>query len=1128
MARFFLLQLVLLFVLSGACFSQQTPIFRNFDVKDGMVHSYITAVTQDSKGFIWVGTSEGLHRFDGSTFKYFEPPTSSASFSSSSITSIYAHSLKNKVFIGYQGGNLSVYDLSTGLFSNYKLGEDENQSRRINSITYIDQSKVLIGVSGPSTLYTFNIDDSSIQEHKIKVNGHDDLIARTIRSIMIAKDQRVWISTDKGLLKSNKEINRFELIDTNGLNGVDLNNLNALSCIDSNSFLLTTSKSILIYNQITQEFKDITPIQYKDIEINTHIQDGYGNIWVATSSLGLLKFNLNENTFSQYKYSALQKNDIQSNNVLALYASSQEPIIWVGTDKGLSYFALKANPFKHFVPLKNNNEAIDDSFGLLQASNGDFWIIGRDSLYYSQGLERKFTSIKKTTPHFGALADRRVFNVVEDSNKNLWFATSDGLILYDYTVKRIFVFKIAGATPLIIKTHNYFRGISPYNNTLWLSTGAGFCSFDIVSRTFNTYPPPPDFNTERQYRHTYEILYDPDGYVWLEGRTSGAYRFNLKTQDYSHYTNNPADSTTIGSNGILSFCRDSKGDIWISSFFNGISRFNKKTNNFTRFSYADGLPSKTVYGIIEDKNGNLWMSTNKGVSKYNPSTGKFYNFNYFDGLNIYEFNSSSFTHSKNGDMFFGGIGGIVRFNPIEISEVFDPPTVYITDFYIQNKEVAVISKILNNQSILFRDQIELAYQKTTISFDITLLNYLYPHRSGFAWKLKDYENDWRIARPAENSISYTNLPPGTYDLWVKTTANFTNWSQEKKLIRIIITPPWWMNAWFKAVVILLIAIGILSFYSIRIHFLKKQKKHLNSLVQEKTEELKSLNESLEENNSEISAQNEELERHRYYLEDQVNERTTQLKLALLRAEESDRLKSAILSNMSHEVRTPLNAIVSYARFIEDESFQCTERKEFASIILQNSNTLLTLIDNIIELSRFQSENQTLVNETFYLNDLLRETLDECSKQRSLVVNCISEYTENDKFQLRTDRLKIRNTIKNLLSNAFKYTEKGHVRLGYKILTKESLSYEFNQNIDSESNRFVLFYVEDTGVGIAAEKCEVIFDLFTKGDEQSHKIYEGLGLGLTVCKMSVEMLGGSMWLKSFPSKGSVFYFFLPIN
>ncbi len=1107
--------------------SQVKPVFHNFSIENGLTHSNITAITEDNLGFVWIGTTEGLHRFDGKNFRVFEETSGGNTIPTNQISYLFSPVNQNFILIGCVEGNLSVYNLQTGLFANHKLMTlASGEEGKVTAIASLGESSFLIGTSVPARLFVFNLKVSTFKEIGISVASNGTNALTAINHILIDGQHSVWLSTNIGLVRGDSSLARFDRVEGSNQFTSSPIGIMAATSLDSENLLLTTTSGILRYSINRREFSESTPRNFPRTIINTHIQDSKGNIWIATRSSGLLCYRPKQNTYTQYRYTPSNRNAIPNNYITTLFFSGREVTVWVGTQGGFSFFGLDVNPFSHYTPMLRGNDVIEDNFGMLKTSTGSIWIHGPTTLYYADSIGGIFKTVNQNPFTIDGLIGRTVTKIWEDSQKKLWFATSNGLVEFNPITNSSRSYTIQPGKE-VGRYGNFFTSCHHYNDTLWISTGSGFCSFSLTERKFTTYPPIVENGNGDRLLAIRDIVYEPGGYVWIGVNLKGVYRYNLTTNKYKHYTNNPSDSTSLSSNSFVSFFRDRGNNIWVATYYLGINRFNPERNTFTRYTKKEGLPSNTVYGIMQDPKQNLWMSTNKGISRFDQANHQFYNFDFFDGIFIYEFNMKSFCQTIDGTMMFGGVGGIVSFDPLQIKELTTPPDFYVTSIYIQNHEVLATSDILGNLSIIFRDRIDLKYQKATISFDVTLLNFLYPQRSGFAWKLTSYDKEWNIARPNQTAISYTNLPPGKYELHLKSTVNSRLWSAEKKVLTINVIPPWWLSIWFKIVLIASVALGIPMFYTLRIQYLKKQREHLNQLVAEKTEELKALNESLEESNAEITAQNEELEKHRHYLEDIVDERTHQLKSALLKAEESDKLKTAILSNMSHEVRTPLNAIVGYTKLINDESTNSQERSNYTDVILHSSQTLLTLIDNIIELSRFQSENYFVNPEWFNPNGLINTIAGEFAKRLSFDVQLITDFTGDNDYMLFADKQKIGSTITNLLSNAIKYTEKGYVKVGYRQVDRNVLENEYGLKFTSNSELFMLFYVEDTGYGISPNKCEVIFDLFTKGEDYGHKLYEGLGLGLTVCKISVELMGGTIWLKSEPCKGSTFYFIVPI-
>ena len=384
--------------------------------------------------------------------------------------------------------------------------------------------------------------------------------------------------------------------------------------------------------------------------------------------------------------------------------------------------------------------------------------------------------------------------------------------------------------------------------------------------------------------------------------------------------------------------------------------------------------------------------------------------------------------------------------------------------------------------------------------------------------LSGYDPDWIVAGD-HRTATYKNLKPGKYTFMVLGSNNDGIWSSSQKTLQIIVNPPFWQTWFFRVASIILLLGLIFLVFSWRLKSIRREKRKLEKLVKERTTELREVNVKLEEQSEELISQNEELKQNQEQLslyKDQLEElvinRTSELEKAKNKAEESDRLKSAFLANMSHEIRTPLNAITGFTGLFDDPDIDAETRTTYHNIIQSNTDSLLRLIDDILDLSTIEA-NQLIVKYTLFAPlKVFQEIFQQFQPQ---VTESVEFYLKLDKDSTSTiinsDEQRFRQILSNLVSNAFKFTESGSIEMGF-----------YN-----DSHNKVVFYVKDTGIGIPKKEQKNIFNPFTKIEETT-RLFRGVGLGLAICKQLTELLGGKMWIESEPGKGSTFFFTQPLS
>jgi len=308
------------------------------------------------------------------------------------------------------------------------------------------------------------------------------------------------------------------------------------------------------------------------------------------------------------------------------------------------------------------------------------------------------------------------------------------------------------------------------------------------------------------------------------------------------YKNNPNDPNSLSRNIASAIYEDKAGNFWIGTHGGGLNKFDRHSESFTHFNISDGLPNEVIYGILEDDNGYLWISTNKGLSRFNPNvSGKaaFKNFDISDGLQSNEFNNGSFFKSKNGELFFGGVNGFNSFFPKSINVNKYLPPVVFTDFKIFNKSVDVNPDSILKKTIAYTNHIELDYDQSVFSIEFSALNYTHSEKNQFKYKLVGFDKDWTLTNADRRFVTYTNLEPGEYEFLVLASNNDGIWNENNASLKITILPPFWLSWWFRFAIFVILAGIILAWHTHRLNKVEKQNIILEKEVSRRTQELES-------------------------------------------------------------------------------------------------------------------------------------------------------------------------------------------------------------------------------------------------------------------------------------------------
>ncbi len=655
---------------------------------------------------------------------------------------------------------------------------------------------------------------------------------------------------------------------------------------------------------------------------------------------------------------------------------------------------------------------------------------------------------------------------------------------------------------------------------LWLSTAGGIGRFDPQSgRSVNYFPSLGN----KMGNAVLSTLGAPDGTVWVNPPSdtrSGLLRLDPKTGRFTQYLPVAGDSTSIsssqvqfiypgrsgglwvtfpgggvdylppGENRFVHFLRnefyadwwedvvveDSRGRVWAPTLQNGLYRIEPESGVTAHYADGSGLASPKIYSVLEDAAGLLWLSTGLGVSRFDPESGSISNFDKKDGLLSVDFSGDPFRDSR-GYLYFSGAQGINVYRPEYFFRDTTPPGVVLTGFYIDGAPVKTNDESrLLSRPIYETTSIQLAHHQNNLKFTFAAPHFARPEDITFAVMLEGWDEGWKHIGNLRN-WSYIGLPPGNYTFRIKAANADGIWNETAASVRLSIAPPWWKTGWATAMYVLL----VLSFlYYLWETGQRKQRRKL------------------------------ELEQQKLAQQQQVNEQLRRV----------DQLKDQFLANTSHELRTPLNGIIGLTESLVDTFDKTPSEKTRADLemVVASGKRLANLVNDILDFSKLKTKNLELKRKPVDIGviaDLVLRFSEPLLSGKALQL--INEIPPGLPPVLG-DENRLQQVLYNLVGNAIKFTEKGYVKIGIRPAAEEA---------EKEEPGNVVIFVEDTGIGIPADKFELIFQSFEQADASAAREYGGAGLGLSITKQLVELHGGQVWVESEVGKGSCFFFSLPL-
>ncbi len=1116
MRRCFLLLFFLgIFFFDG---NSQNESFRFNRLSDNtnLSQSWVRCFYQDDTGFIWVGTSNGLNRFDGLEFKkLFGNSDNEINFGNTAVNSLIKKNT-NEFWIATDVGAYYYNYIEETLHSYSEAGQ-------LPVLVIFEDSAHNTWFGSSAGLYKKNPTQNKIIKYTHQLGNPSGISSNYINTLFEDSNHHIWIGTKQGLLLYNKTSDSFKRYLLPGEKD-DSSSRDILTiCEDKNQRMWfgTAQNGIFvaensIVDAINPSYRKIADGQVVDLLI-----DRRNNLWIGHGSgEGLEIISLdNISTTDDFKTTHLKKipddpTSLSDNSIYTIFEDKTGDI-WIGTfGSVINYYSARSKQFRVVEESFSQNQSIRNNLVNVFLEEEEYLWIGTEG-----GLDR-YNKITGQYSHFEydsnnpkSLAANPIFALLKDSRGNLWVGTwAGGLNLFDYQTETFKRF-LPDGTPGALSNANVFSIFEDSRQNLWIGTiGGGLNLYNYTTGLFSHYmhdPNDPQSINANEIDHIHE---SSDGKLYIS-----AYRaleeFDYQNNNFKHIFQYNSGESKNKNTSIISSFEDSNNNIWIATN-NGLDVIDNSNRLKAHYSTKDGLPDNTIQAILEDNIGNLWIGTNKGLSRfidgiYLPADPVFNNFLIYDGLSGNEFKKRSAYKNKDGLFYFGTSKGYTQFYPNSINFNSIKPPVVITDVLVLEKsdkkkgrkQYKQIDGNLNHIA-----EIELPYHNSDFIINYAALNYLNPKKNQYQFKLDGYDNDWKLVEN-QQSATYTNISPGEYTFMVQGTNNDGVWSSSIKSLKIIIHPPWWDTIIFKLILILIVILSVYFIFRFRLAIVKKQKVLLQLKVDERTCELSEKNILLKNNQEKIATQNKELSNHRNHLEQLVKNRTAELEKAKLKAEDSDRLKSAFLANMSHEIRTPLNAIVGFSSLLKEKSITEEDQDMYINIIDNNSESLMVLINDILDISLIDANQLKLNSGLFNAHSILSEieSTFKLKNTKQLEIKFVNNNETKGLF-LYNDSVRFSQVINNLISNAYKYTDQGSIRFGYKII-----------------NNKVRFFVSDSGIGIEKEDQQNIFNHFYKIETENNKLYRGVGIGLSITKKLVEMMGGKIQLESEINVGSTFFF-----
>jgi signal transduction histidine kinase/ligand-binding sensor domain-containing protein/CheY-like chemotaxis protein/AraC-like DNA-binding protein len=1042
------------------------PTFRHLTIADGLSQNSVSAILQDTRGFMWFGTKDGLNRYDGHNFLVFRhDPSDPASISDSDITALF-EDRDGRLWVGTRTGGLNRYDRDRERFRRHGGGFGAT----VSAIAQDGAGDLWVGTDGAGLL-RLRRSEAGRADGKWERFTHDpadptSLGNDRVHALLVDGRGTLWAGTRAGLDRLDAGSRGFTRYTSERGSPVQLIDTSIFALLedDEGGLWMGSTPGISVLDAgrtgIRHHYHQYRTFRYGWGEAIDMLQDRTGRFWLSTHS-ELMRFDPRTGAFQYLRHDPLDPSGVGGNVPTALYQDRSE-VVWVGSNGyGIDIHDPKRERFRTFRRPEGRDyrESGFSVHTLFEDSGRDLWI-SAGLLYRWNRRTGEFVSFETTSDRLDDFGNTGVWAILEHPRGFLWAGTYRGLYHHEIATGRSRQYRHDPADPdglPEVEVKDVFRD---RDGTLWVATENYLAKLvDRAAGRFVSYPYNARPTTQAW---TFPSLVQTgDGHLWF-GSLQGLVRFDPRGETFRHYRNDPGDPTSLGHDAVRTLRRDPMQPdriLWVGTAGGGLNRLDVEAGTFSRYTTAQGLPNNVVYGVLPDDAGHLWLSTNRGLARFDPGTGAVRSFDAADGLQSDEFNSGAAFRSASGELFFGGIYGFSHFRPEDIRDNPHRPAVVITGLRrLNRREVVGDSGSILVRSIVETTSLRIPARDNVLIFEFAALDYSAPGKNRYAYRMVGFNDTW-IDAGHTRTATYTNLPPGSYTFQVRGSNNDGVWTESGASLQLRILPPWWRTPWAYGFYLLLVGVLLLGVRRYEINRIR-----LSQRVEHERE------------------QGEQLR-------------------------ELDRARSRFFANVSHEFRTPLTLTLGPLDDLQ-AGFHgplAPAMADQVGLARRNAGRVLELIDQLLEVARLEVGSTPLRARRVELGSSLArlgEAFRPLAERRSVA---LAVEVPEEPLTVFADPDHLERILANLLSNAFKFTRSGGtVRL---VLEAAPGTARIS--------------VRDDGPGIAAADLPHIFDRFYRGNEATDQHQPGTGIGLALARELAALHGGTLDVESEEGSGSTF-------
>lgn len=1006
--------------------------FDIFSQENGLPNNQVQCIYQDKKGWMWIGTSQGLSRFDGYSFVNFLPNPNDTNSINGNLVRVIKEDKNGNLLVGTENGGLNIFDRGKVRFSHPLKNHPDFKLKEVsvNAIETDKNGNIWIGTD----FNFFKIDTSgnllslspTFKTPELKFAGN------YVRNLQFDNSGKLWIGTNNGVFVYNpvsNEMEQFELPYEENLNReiweiyLDEEGLVWIGTYSSGVFLVyPVSKKI----QPIQ----LNPANRRSETVRTISKGVFGDYWIGTRG-GLYTYSKSRGVTGFYQHDERKPRSLSNNSILSVFHDNKGET-WIGTRGGLNLLAKSKQVFHNFTALPGDNHHLNSStiYAFWIDKNKNIWIGTEDggiNIYNPETGTYKY--LMNNEKDINSISQNCIKAFQDDGKGNLWVGTFlGGINVINLQTGKINHIKHNPNFSGTLSDNKVWDICMDRNGEIWIATSRGVDRFLKETNTFQHYP---QLSGEEQVNW---IETDSNGNMWF-GSINEVIVFNPDENSVKRYFEHSR-----------SMHEDSKNRIWIATLDKGIAMYTAAEGPVKYYGEHDGLSNNQVLCIEEDNENNLWISTTNGLSKFNTEKGFFQNFTSKDGLSNNQFSYGASYKTTTGEILLGSVSGFNMFNPGEVVSLDVDVPIVLTDLKIFNKSVPIgdDKKSVLQKSISETDHLVLKFHQNVFTLEFAALNYINSDKIKYTYILEGFNREWNEPSVIR-SATYTNLNPGDYILKIKRVVpGFENNGNELQL-NITILPPYWKTRWF--LLIILITIVLLIYVIVRF------------------------------------ALNREKIKHQLVLE-RINAR---------KLHEFDMMKLKFFTNISHEIRTPLTLILGPLDKLINKDIPKDEMKENLHLMQRNAKNLDKLISQLLDFRKLQTGNLKLNLTEADIVDFIRTIVDSFNDYAVEKGITLKFNTLKKSLNAAFDSDKVEKILNNLISNSFKFTgHGGTISVNISLI----FDADDNDFKDSEKEKqFIEIMVKDTGKGIAANNLNRIFQRFFQSENEEGNSGVGIGLAL---------------------------------